>query len=85
MQRYYTKVCNFYYGNKSKFLVNKRKSLPLNGNKKISFDHVEIISRKSKKKKNFYSRSKKFIKKIKKTNYFRFKENYFQKKKFCQS
>ena len=50
MPRYYTRVCNFYYGQKSKFLVNKRKSLPLNGNNQISFDKIEIISRKTKKK-----------------------------------
>ena len=50
MFRYYTKVCNFYYGNKSKYLVKKKKSLPLNNNKELSFDHIEIISRKSKKK-----------------------------------
>ena len=50
MKRYYTRACNFYYGNESKILVNKKKSLPLNGNKEISFDHLEIISRQSKKK-----------------------------------
>jgi dihydropteroate synthase len=50
MNRYYTRVCNFYYGNKSKFLVSKKKTIPLNNNKEISFDHIEIISRKSKKK-----------------------------------
>ena len=50
MKRYYTRACNFYYGNESKILVRKKKSLPLNGNKEISFDFVEIISRKSKKK-----------------------------------
>jgi dihydropteroate synthase len=49
MKRYYTRVCNFYYGKESKQLVNKKKSLPLNGNKEISFDHIEIISRNSKK------------------------------------
>ncbi len=43
-------MCNFYYGQKSKILVNKRKSLPLNNNKEISFDHIEIISRNSKKR-----------------------------------
>ena len=48
MTRYYTRVCNFYYGKKSKILVKKKKSLPLNGFKNISFDHIEIISRKSK-------------------------------------
>ena len=50
MRRYYTRTCNFYYGSESKNLVGKKKSLPLNGNKEISFDHIEIISRKSKKK-----------------------------------
>ena len=50
MIRYYTRVCNFYYGNESKLLVNKKKSIPLCGNKEISFDHVEVISRNSKKK-----------------------------------
>jgi dihydropteroate synthase len=50
MSRYYTRVCNFYYGNNSKFLVNKKKTLPLNGNKEISFDQIEVISRQSKKK-----------------------------------
>ena len=50
MSRYYTRVCNFYYGNHSKKLVNKKKSIPLNGIKEISFDQVEIITRNSKKK-----------------------------------
>jgi dihydropteroate synthase len=50
MRRYYTRVCNFYYGEESRLLVNSKKSIPLNGNKKISFDHIEIISRTSKKK-----------------------------------
>ena len=50
MIKYYTRVCNFYYGKESKSLVDKKKSLPLNGNKEISFDQIEIISRKSKKK-----------------------------------
>ena len=50
MNRYYTRECNFYYGKKSKTLVRKKKSIPLNGNKELSFDSVEIISRKSKKK-----------------------------------
>ena len=50
MKRYYTRACNFYYGNESKILVRKKKSLPLNGNKEISFDFIEIISRKSKRK-----------------------------------
>jgi len=50
MSRYYTRVCNFYYGSKSKSLVEKKKALPLHGNKDFSFDKVEIISRKNKKR-----------------------------------
>ena len=49
MTRYYTRVCNFYYGSKSKTLVKKKKTLPLNGSNQISFDKIEIISRKSSK------------------------------------
>ena len=52
MRRYYTRVCNFYYGANSRSLVKNKKSLPLNGKKEISFDHLEIISRKFKKKIN---------------------------------
>ena len=50
MHKYYTRVCNFYYGENSKRLVKQKKTYPLNGNNQISFDQVEIISRKSKKK-----------------------------------
>ena len=53
MIRYYTRACNFYYGLKSKNLVKKKKTLPLNGNSEISFDKIEIISRKSSKTINF--------------------------------
>tara|TARA_B100000035_G_scaffold282426_1_gene263972 strand:- start:825 stop:1871 length:1047 start_codon:yes stop_codon:yes gene_type:complete len=50
MLKYYTRVCNFYFGEKSRKLVSLKKSLPINGNKNISFDEIEIISRKFKKK-----------------------------------
>ena len=49
MQRYYTRACNFYFGNQSRILVSK-KTIPLHQIKEISFDHIEIITRKSKKK-----------------------------------
>ena len=52
MRRYYTRACNFYYGAKSKILVNKNLSLPLHNIKEISFDQIEIITRSSKKKIN---------------------------------
>jgi dihydropteroate synthase len=48
MKKYYTRACNFFYGEFSVQLVNQKKTLPLNGNKKISFNEIEIISRDSK-------------------------------------
>ena len=30
MSRYYTRLCNLYYGNSSKKLVNRNKTIPLN-------------------------------------------------------
>ena len=50
MTRYYTRACNFYFGKQSQYLVSKKKSIPLHQIKEISFDHIEIISRRSKKK-----------------------------------
>ncbi len=50
MPRYYTRACNFYHGMQSQILVKKKKSLPLHNIKEISFDQIEIITRKSKKK-----------------------------------
>ena len=47
MPRYYTRACNFYYGKQSKILVRNNKSLPLHSIKEISFDQIEIITRKS--------------------------------------
>ena len=46
MPRYYTRACNFYFGKQSKILVKKKQSIPLHQIKEISFDHVEIITRK---------------------------------------
>tara|TARA_Y100000590_G_scaffold56651_1_gene59494 strand:+ start:422 stop:1474 length:1053 start_codon:yes stop_codon:yes gene_type:complete len=50
MKKYYTRVCNFYYGDISKKLVKQKKTLPLNGNSKISFSYIEILSRNYEKK-----------------------------------
>ena len=69
MPRYYTRVCNFYYGNRSKELVNKKKTIPLHQIKKISFDQIEIISRRSKKK-IFINQIKHLSKSLKKKNKF---------------
>ena len=60
MKKYYTRACNFYYGKISIELVKKKKTFPLNGNKEISFDQIEIISRDTRKLIN--------IKEIKKLN-----------------
>ena len=50
MIKYYTRACNFYYGSRSKEKIKKKLALPLNGNNQISFDNIEIITRKSKKR-----------------------------------
>jgi len=48
MRKYYTRPCNFYYGNYAKKLISKKKALPLAGNLKIAFDKLEIFGRKKK-------------------------------------
>ena len=50
MKKYYTRACNFFYGKLSVNLVNQKKTFPLRGNKEISFNKIEIISRVSNKK-----------------------------------
>ena len=52
MPKYYTRACNFYFGQISKSKIKKKLSLPLHGNKFISFDSIEIFSRKKIKKIN---------------------------------
>ena len=49
MKKYYTRVCNFYYGSYSRNLIKKKKALPLNGNLDVAFDHIEVLSRDSSK------------------------------------
>ena len=55
MQKYYTRACNFYYNNTSKLKVKKNFSIPIGGNKSLSFDTIEIITRTNKKKINIRS------------------------------
>ena len=45
MTKYYTRACNFYYGNQAKLLIKKKKAFPLCGNKNIAFDELEIFTR----------------------------------------
>ncbi len=49
MNKYYTRPCNFYFGTNSIKKLKKRQTLPLSGNKLISFDSLEIITRKKSK------------------------------------
>jgi len=57
MRKYYTRPCNFYYGNYAKSLVKNKKALNLAGSPNISFDKIEIFQRKKrgKIKSNIYS------------------------------
>ena len=45
MRKYYTRACNFYYGNTAKKLIINKKALPLNSRKDIAFDQIEIFQR----------------------------------------
>ena len=49
MIKYYTRACNFYYGKLSKKLIKNKQTLPLCGNKEISFDQLEIFLKNKKK------------------------------------
>ena len=46
MRKYYTRPCNFHYGNYAKKLIKRKKALPLAGNPNIAFDQLEIFNRK---------------------------------------
>ena len=82
MNRYYTRACNFYYGSKSKLLVKKKKTFPLNGNNDISFDQIEVISRQSKKI-FFINRLNKLPKTLKKQIILDLKKITSKKKNFA--
>ena len=81
MSRYYTRACNFYYGNQSKKLVKKKKTIPFNQIKEISFDQIEILTRKSKKK-IFINQIKDLPKSIKTKINFDLKKIKSKKKNF---
>ena len=81
MPRYYTRMCNFYYGKHSKELVNKKKAIPLNQIKEISFDQIEILTRRSKRK-VFINQIKNLSKSLKKKINFDLKKIKLKKKKF---
>ncbi len=81
MQKYYTRACNFYYGQNSLNKIKAKTSLPLNGNKLISFDSLEIIGKNGSKIYNIKS-IKKLNKKLKKVIYSDLKK--IVKKKFLK-
>ncbi len=78
MVKYYTRACNFYYGNQAKILIKKKHAFPLCGSKAIAFDKIEILTRNKRKvssrflnvnhiyklKKNLQFKVKKDLKKI---------------------
>ena len=49
MTKYYTRACNFFYGQDSRKLVKKKLTLPLCNDSSISFNQIEIFSRDKKK------------------------------------
>ena len=46
MRKYYTRPCNFYYGNYAKKLIKNKKALKLGSNPNIAFDQLEVFERK---------------------------------------
>ncbi len=50
MRKYYTRPCNFYYGQSAKRLINKKLAFSLAGNPNIAFDQIEILKRSKKNK-----------------------------------
>ena len=52
MTKYYTRACNFFYGQDSRQLVKKKLTLPLCNDSSISFNQIELFSRNKKIVKN---------------------------------
>ena len=48
MTKYYTRACNFFYGQDSRQLVKNKLSLPLCNDDSISFNQIELFSRNKK-------------------------------------
>ena len=46
MRKYYTRACNFCYGETARNLILNNKALPLNAKQNIAFDQIEIFQRK---------------------------------------
>ncbi len=80
MIKYYTRACNFYFGPISLEKVKRKQSIPLHGNRLISFDTIEILTRKKARRINI-NRINKLNKKLKKKVLIDIK-NILKKKKF---
>ncbi len=52
MKKYYTRACNFFYGQTSKQLIKKKLTLPLCGDNLISFNQIELFIKDKKKVKS---------------------------------
>jgi len=87
MTKYYTRACNFYYGSLSIKKVEDGLSYPLNNHKNISFDNLEIITRKYRKIihiKDIKLQKKKIRKKIRSDLILLTKEKKFKKLNFSK-
>ena len=87
MKKYYTRACNFYYGNESIKKIKNKLAIPLNNNKLISFDQLEIITRDYKKKihiKDINAQNNELKKKIKKDIKLIKKKKFFKKLNFSK-
>ena len=52
MRKYYTRPCNFYYGNYARDQIKKKRALAIANNQNIAFDQIEIFERKKGKTKS---------------------------------
>ena len=82
MEKYYTRACNFFYHSTKKKTKIPRGHYFLSGNKRITFDSVEIISRKSKKK--IKNTEIKFLKKSLRNKIYSDLKKITKKKKFLK-
>ncbi len=83
MIKYYTRACNFFYGTEARFLIQKKKALPLCGNTKIGFNSIEIFRRDEKKVKSKIINIKeiKFLRNIEKKKIIKDLKNITSKRK----
>ena len=73
MRKYYTRPCNFYYGNYARRLIGGKKAFSLAGYPNIAFDQVEIFQRKTKQLTESKFHSIKEIRKLNKVKRFTIK------------